>query len=125
MPAVSQVKAAFQCFNGYAPANGPKSIALLTDFTTDTFIDFDLTLELAMQDIEFIQSMFVDNVGNAQALTFAFQISQQRIVVPAQKQGTFPIIAPSPLKFRVSTTNGVGIAPSIILLNVPMPIATW
>lgn len=118
-------RATWQIFNGLAPKDGPKGMPLITDFSVDAFIDVDLTLDEQYQTMEFVQSMYVDNASNAVALTFLFQITQQRLIVPANKTGMFPVLSPNPTKFRMSTTPGAGIAPTVILLNVPMPFFIW
>lgn len=124
MPLVGN-RTSWQIFNGYAPKDGPKSMTLITDFTTDAFIDVDLTLDEQFQFMEFVQAMYVDNASNGVALTFTFQITQQRLIVPANKTGVFPVFSINPTKFRMATTPGAGISPTVILLNVPMPFFIW
>lgn len=121
--------AIFQIPNNFAPAwrggkGGPKGMHLSLDFSTDSEIDLDLFARVSALDLEFVQSMYVDNADNTAALIFTFQGLQQRVKVPASAQGVFPIIAPKTNpKIKVSTTPGVVI--DVQLLNVPMAYAIW
>lgn len=116
---------AFQIFNGLAPAGGPKGIPITLDFSTASSIKIDLLPEEVVQAIEFVQGAYVDNSSNGAALTLTFEITGQKLVVPANSQGTWPILAPESTKFTAATTPGAGVAPVLILVNVPLPYSTW
>lgn len=119
-------KTEFPVFNGYAPAaGGPKAIPIVFDFTVASEIDFDLIAETTAGIIDFVQSIWVDNATNPNALRFTFSQTGQRLVVPANAQGIWPVIAPSGLRCRVQTTPGGALLITCILLNVPMPMTQY
>lgn len=94
------------------------------DFTGGvTTLALDFTEEIAGSAIDFIQSMKVDNSQSQSPITFQFDQTYDRVVVPAQAQGVWPVICGSEPRFTATTAGGV-IVP-IILLNIPMPLTQW
>lgn len=119
-------KTEFPIFNGYAPLKtGPKAIPITLDFTTLAERDFDLIDATARGVIDFVQSIWVDNSDNDNSLTLTFSQTAQRLVVPANAQGIWPVIAPQGLRCVATTTPGVGVICQIILMNVPMPMTQF
>ncbi len=123
MSLISKVLRAFPVFNGYAPAQGPKAINIPLDFTNTARIEFDTVQEEQNGEIQYIQTVYVDNASNPNALTLQFDQTMQRIVVPAYAQGPWPVICGS--NFRCVATTTEGVVCSAILLNVPMPLAQY
>lgn len=118
-------KPAFGVFNGLAPEELPKGLPYTYDFSTDTAVSFDLQLENTNGIIQMVQSVYVDNSDNNAALTLRFTITGQRLVVPANSQGIWPVIAPLQTQITASTTPAADLRVHIILLNVPMPYTQW
>lgn len=117
-----ETKTSFPVLNGYAPQEGgPKAVPITLDFNTETSYEFDLVDEVARDVIKFVQSVWVDNFDNPNALILSFSQTGQRLVVPAGAQGTWPVIAPLGLRCIATTSAGVGVICKLILLNVPMP----
>lgn len=122
--------AVFQIPMNFAPAwregkGGPKALHVPMVFPAGvTTLDFHLFQRAAQRDIEFIQSMYVDNSLNANTLIFKFNGLNQVVTVPATAQGVFPIIVPmSNPKFSVTTTGPLTI--DAYFLNIPLPYASW
>jgi len=114
----------FPVANGFAPVELSKAISAVFDFTNTSYYDVDFTQIQQSGAVAFIQSIYVDNTGNANALTFVFDITNQRVVVPAGAQGIWPVIAPVSAKCRVSTTQAA-VTCKAQFLNVPMPLTQW
>jgi len=117
--------AAFRIFNGFAPREKPKSLYIPLDFSTNTEIDVNLFEENARGKLAFVQAAFVDNYDNNAPLYIYMGISQQRLVVPATKQGTFPIFAPDQATFRFVTQAANSLIVGVHFLNVPVPLSVW
>lgn len=116
---------AFGVWNGYAPAGGPKAMPYEFDFSVDAEIIADLLDENTRGVMGFVQGMYVDNSDNPNPFTIIFKITNQRIVVPANSQGTYPILAPDQTAFVASTTPGDGIKVLVQFLNVPTAYTQW
>lgn len=115
----------FPVFNGYAPAQGPKALPVTLDFTVDTTIVIDFTAAEESNGISFVQSVWVDNSANPNALNLFFDVTQQNIVVPAFAQSVFPIIATLKSKCTASTLAVVPTLLRAIFVNVPMASEMW
>lgn len=117
---------AMKLANGYAPRNGPQGMTVPLQFTAanNGVIAFDLFKEQAANDIEFIQSVWVENQDNPNPIEIQFLGTNQVVKVPANTQGMYPALTPSPVKIVCTTTapdGGDTIDMKIILLNMPMP----
>lgn len=119
-------KTAFKVRSGLVPLyeHGPKYLPIDLDFTDVTFIDVNLFNENTNGAIDFVQSLYIDNASNPDALVIVMNVTGQRLVIPPYSQGTYPCLASTPLQFRVSTTQGA-LNCMVGCLNVPMPFAAW
>ena len=115
----------FRIFNGYAPREKPKSLYLPLDFSVNTEIQVNLFDDNSRGKLAFVQGAFVDNYDNNAPLYIYVGVSQQRLVVPATKQGTFPLFAPGQSTFRFVTQAANPLLVGIHMLNVPVPLAVW
>lgn len=120
--ASNPMKTAFPIYNGYAPAEGAKGLPVDLNFTVNATLDFDLMLENAQGVIQYVQSMWVDNSTNPNALTFNFGTTSQRVTIPAFASGVWPVITSDQLRVRISSTVGATSLAQVIFLNVPMPL---
>lgn len=119
-------KTMFPVFNGFAPSNGgPKAMPLVLDFSANAQVEFDLIDAVQRGAVEFVQSAWIDNSDNPNALTISFSQTGQRLKIPAGASGCWPIIAPSGLRCVASTIPGGGVIAYMILLNVPMPMTQF
>src|SRR5690242_19068535 len=110
-------------YNGNFPKECPKAIPLPFDFTASNSYSIDLTNVQQRAVIGYIQTIYIDNSINTAALTVIFGTSAQVITCPPKSQGYFPVLAPNPVKFIV-TSNG-GISALVYLVNAPVQPFLW
>jgi hypothetical protein len=121
MPALNAI---FQIFNGLAPRDGqPKALPYTFDFTALATQTLELLLSETTGQFEFVQGIYVDNSLNANSVTFTFPITNQKLVVPANAQGCFPVIAPE--LSRIVATATIGMTVPVLLVNIPLPFTQW
>lgn len=108
---------------GYGPESGPKTVFVKPDFSEKSVFDIDLDRLIENGNIEFIQSVFVDNTDSSQALIIEPQMSQQRIVVPASWQGYFPLFAKTGQIKVTCADNTAQIG--LNFNNFPVPAMLW
>lgn len=100
----------------------PKVLEVRLDFTTFTTWDVDLSYLIDRGALSAVQSVYIDNGLNANAITLQCEVTNQRITLLANRQGYFPIALPNPPKFRVTAAGGIS---RLHLFNVPMPVGVW
>lgn len=122
---MSQNLVGYKCYNGYAPTKGPMAAILIIDFATVATQAFDLLLEESMGELEYVQTLFIDNSQNAVDVTIRTGIHQQRIIGKTKTQGYYPALFGLPSRFTASTTPAGGLTVPIHLINVPMPAVVW
>lgn len=115
------LKTAFPTYNGYAPKEGTKALPVVFDFSVFGEITFDLLNENTQGIIQFVQSVWVDNTDNPNPLELIFGITQQRIVVPANAHGMWPVITCDQTHITMKSTVDPLARGQVILMNVPMP----
>ena len=110
-------------FNQMVPDEGAKSIKATLDFSggVDEYV-IDLTDAMEKKVIRSVQSLYIDNYGNASDLTITTSLSGQRLLFPANSMGYMPILLGKPAVFKVAATAG---KPEIIMMNVPMYPFIW
>lgn len=118
-------KAAFGIWNGLAPKAGPKSLPYTFDFSTDGVISDDLLTENLMNEVQFVQSIYVNNRDNDVEFRIVFAITGQEIVVPANASGIWPVFAPDQTSFVATMAPQAGRIVKVQFLNVPMPLTQW
>ena len=109
--------------NAVVPPEGPKSVAIVLDFTTVASILIDLTITTAQGKISTVQMVWVDNLVNDAPLTIQVQGTLQNIDVPAGCQGWFAVVATNRPKFVCLTSPGVVL--TTLWLNVPVAQGYW
>jgi len=118
--------ASFVTSNGLAPMGEPLAIPLSLDFSSKSEIRDDFVIEETSEHFGGIQSVFIDNADNAAALELRFDITGQRLKIPAGKQGVFPVYAvPGSTAFVAKTTSAANLRVALIFSNVPQPVAIW
>lgn len=115
---------AYKVFNGLAPIDDE---VLATPYAVDmngvASRTFDMVMEDAAETFDNVQAVWVDNADNASPLTITFLGTGQRLKIPANAQGMFPVIAPAPLQFNVATAGNLTI--NLIFMNAPQPLLGW
>lgn len=110
-------------YNGPIPTEGPKTVPVALDFTTQTEYQIDFTMLQQRRLISELQAVFIDNFSSAQPLVLTVNGTNQRVVCPPQSQGIFPIFAPNPPRFVAQSTGGQVV--TLQFLNVPITCLTW
>lgn len=118
------VRGTFPMPNTQKPVSGPIGLPITLDFTGITTQDIDLALELQSGTIDYVQSVYIDNSANANALTLTFGGAQYKIVCKANFQGIFPVIAPVGIVRFTAACAGNPKIP-IILFNTVVPYFLW
>lgn len=119
-------RATFQLPNNLKPLQGPCGLGINFDFTGGVLaIPADLMREQQSGIIDYVQSIFIDNRLNGSAFKITFSGFSFVINCKANRQGLFPVLAPSggALSFLAESAGGV-VVPTI-MINVPMAYFTW
>jgi len=85
----------------------------------------DFGLEQTNGTIGFVQSVYIDNSGNANPFTITFPGTQQSITVKGRTQGYYPIV---PFQGTFSWAASTLVAPAtvnVIFMNVQFEAAQW
>lgn len=111
-------------FNATVPAEGPKALRFNIDFTAIQTVEVDLTYALQNQkQIQYVQTVYVDNLDNTAPIIFEHPGSLQRIAIPAGYQAYLPILSPNPPKFVFQSAGAVVVR--VFFLNIPIPPSMW
>lgn len=97
----------------------------LLDFSVASEISFDLMQETVLNEIGFVQAMYIDNADNANPLTVFITPTQQRITVKGRTQGWYYALCGDPPVFKVMTTPAALCLVTIFFGNVPMAPVQW
>ena len=115
-----------QVFNGLAPKQGPKMLGQVLDFSAVSEIDIDLFEQIVTGQIDYIQTIYVNNTDNNNAIQFEFEGTRQVLNVPANASGNFPVfVSGNSVRVKVTTPAVADLEIPIIWLNVPMPLTQW
>ena len=102
------------------PEQGSKGVVVNFDFTAATgsngaAINGDLTLEQQINEIAFIQTIWIDNRLGAQPFAITFLGPNQTIQVRAGRQGIYSCYpATGPCRFSATSNGGVILVPTIM-----------
>ena len=108
---------------GKTPHRGAKAVPVNFDFSLNAAYDVDLTQLKNLGQIEIVQSVFIDNSQNNQAIVVTVFGTTQSIAVGPTSQGVYPILVTDKARFTVSSA-GNGKA-QIQLINAQLPPAQW
>lgn len=111
--------------NQKVPCDGPKSFHLRIPFDQVDAWSVDLTLTVQQGRVEEIQGIYVDTHDLADDLIIRMPRTQQRVIIPAQKQGYIPLLIAEPFVLEFSSQAANGSIAYVQLLNVPMPAYLW
>jgi hypothetical protein len=114
----------FALGNVVIPMEGPKVAEITLNFATQAEQTIDLSQLIQNNTISYVQCVFIDNYDNPDTLTLVAALTNLRIVVPANSQGYYSILAPNMPVFTVSTTVGA-FNVTFGFLNVPVQPDQW
>lgn len=120
----TQQRVAWPVAYGEAPRHGSRAMAINLNFSVESPVNINLTDDQMHMKLEFIQSIYVDNSLNPNALTFTCRTTNQIITVPATWQGYIPLVAPTDNPKISFATPGTLIIP-VQLLSYPVPCMLW
>lgn len=119
--------------NGKHPPEGARALGVVLYYSTDgTGVSNPVTLPLAQViqsgKLSIVQTVFIDNSQNPNALTLDFGPTQQ-IICPALSQGYFSVLATSQLPNVTVSSNPLFTEASfyvyIDFINVAIPPQVW
>lgn len=119
------MQSAFQVFNGLAPEGGPKAMAFNADLSANLSFDIDFAKEQDADQINLIQSVFIDNSLSATRLSVLVQGVPYLFKVGIGQMGIFPIISTGHFRATISSTAVIPTPVPMIFLNVPMAHVVW
>lgn len=114
-------RSGFGIFNGLAPEQGPKALKVDVDFSSIPSQVINLLTENQNGQLQFVQTICVDNLNNTSPVVITVGVTGQRITVPAGGGVIQPMFSPDQTNITVTSVAGAGNATQIIFLNVPLP----
>lgn len=121
VPSSQRLKQSIQ--NGIIPKEGPKAIPVRADLRAVSSVLVDLGTQNELQQISFVQCVYIDNSQNASPVTIQSDGTNQTVGIGAGKQGYLPLLSTLPNRFIIQSVGAVIIP--IVFLNVPMPFGVW
>jgi hypothetical protein len=109
----------FPVFNMTLPAEGPVSVPLNYDFAASQEYNVDLTELVNNGVISFVSGAWIDNQDNAEAVTLVCNATGMRVVIPANSQAWYSLLATNPPLFTL-TTDAAGGDMRILFVNFPV-----
>lgn len=115
--------APYSVTNGYAPneQEGPRSVGLVLDFSTDREIYLNMYNTQAASEIGVIQTLIIDNTKNTFPIEIVVGVTGQRISIPAQTEICRPLMSSMPFQATFSCSAVTAALVTAQLLNVPLP----
>lgn len=116
----------FQSSQLAQPSSGSRAVTMLLDFTAGSNIVVDLTQEMEVGKLEFIQSVWIDNADNASVCDLIFNGAPipQRIRAQANTQGWYPVEMPVGA-IRLTGASNSGSKINVIFANHAMPYIVY
>ena len=109
----------FPVFNMTLPAEGPQTVPVNVDMQTNIEQEIDLTALVDNGVISFVAGAWIDNSDNGEAVTLICNATNQRVIIPANSQGWYPLLSTNPPKFSISQA-AVGDIVKLIFVNFPV-----
>lgn len=110
--------------NGLAPSDQPLTMPVVLGFSVSiTEIDVDLATAQEKNNIDLIQTLYIDNSNSGSNLSVQSSISGQVMNVPAGMQAYLPVIVPNAPKFVFKSAGGANV--NVQFLNVCLPALVW
>lgn len=108
---------------GKEPKSGSKAIPVTYDFSQAASFTTDLTAQKLQGKLTIFQSVYIDNSNNNQPITVQMSGLNQKISIPAQYQGIFPVfVSDQPVFFVSSQGSGTAL---VAFSNAHLPPAVW
>ena len=111
-----------------APIQGPRIIPITLNFTAPTApIPIELFQENQDKQLDFVQTLYVDNSASGYMLTVRALVTNQTLHVPPYSQAYLPVLCllDGQTQLIFSKNNIVAESVPVQLINVAMPAAVW
>lgn len=115
--------AGFPLSNTQSPVSGPRAVPLTLDFTGVTQVTRDFVQEEAQGILDFIQSVYVNNLANGGTVELQFAPLGYSILVKANEQGIWPVIATPQTRLLAISTAGFKVP--LIFFNAETRYFRW
>jgi hypothetical protein len=109
--------------NQKLPAEGPRTIPLVLDFSAQTFYVIDLTNQQVQTRISMVQTVYIDLKDTDSPLLVQVGGTNQVIKAKGRTQGYYTVLAPAPTNFIISSQAGILIP--VELCNAPIAGVVW
>ena len=121
---INQQALSFFTVNGQqVPAEGPRVVPVLLDFSIVTEYDLNIQNMQARNFISMVQSVFLDNSAGNTPFTVAIPGSGQKIIQSPGRQGYYQVLMPNPAQIVFSSQSGSVLR--AFLLNFPSTNSDW
>lgn len=109
-----------------APIQGPRAITLVLNFTAQiNVIIQELFQEDAQKQLDFVQTIHVDNSASGLAISITTDVTQQRLVIPANKQAILPLYCIENPRLTFTKAAAGNETVKVILTNVAQGPIVW
>lgn len=113
-----------QLTNQQIPQEGPKSIPLTLDFSTESSYFYDGTIQQNLAYISMVQTLWVNTSNMAGPLQIDIPGAQFSARIPANMQGYLQVLCPNPFRIQFTSVAGAGAGNTGKVQMINVPIAT-
>lgn len=123
---MANIKTGFRVGNMWHPTAHPLAMELGPfDFSTLSSYTFDLEREQTNNQIDFVQTLYVNNFDNLNTLTILLPGGQE-LNIPAGASGYYPAVCEwGKFVAVISTTPAANLSIQVIAMNVPVASQQW
>lgn len=114
---------AWPAHNGYVPKMGPRALGVSLSLVANVAQNLELAKEELVKQLDFVQTLFVDNSQGTGTITIISKVHNQRLIVPPASMAYLPVLSTDQSQFSIVSTSTVILPVSFI--NVPMPAIVW
>jgi hypothetical protein len=118
-----QLRPAFRTAQESWPKQGNRELTVNLNFTASGTVFDDLGPEMQASQIDFIQSVYIDNSQNNAPLTLTFLDTNINITAQPLTQGLYPVFAQGLVRYKAVTSPGIVIP--ICFSNTPKDHFVW
>lgn len=104
--------------------NLPKTVPYITQTDTGGPDELDLTYFITNNNLDQIQSVYIDNKDGTTPFTLFIQSTGQNVTVKEHTQGWYPLMVSFPAEGKFVFSGATAKTP-IFFSNVPMPVGQW
>jgi hypothetical protein len=112
--------------NGLVPDDGRRAIPITLDFTGADITQyiFDYQNMQSRGFMSMVQTVYVDNSANSNALVITVGGTGQQIQAPPNTQGYYPVLCSNPIRFVFSSPANSSLV-TVQLINVAISGQVW